>query len=162
MVRGRATMKALYRHLNWNDWHLKHHIDHHLGRLTQRRYEALVQGKNVEKESIPVYTPDRWQLANFQPSPTSVAENGPRLGSSTMPRMPTTATLRSSPSSGPIAVAQVASRWSCIIWAFTWATNSVAMRQLEWRGDRLANLCEKAMRFPATDPKIRMVSLPSN
>jgi GR25 family glycosyltransferase involved in LPS biosynthesis len=37
MVRGRATMKALYRHLNWNDWHLKHHIDHHLGRLTQRR-----------------------------------------------------------------------------------------------------------------------------
>jgi hypothetical protein len=60
MVRGRATMKALYRHLNWNDWHLKHHIDHHLGRLTQRRYEALVQGKNVEKESIPVYTPDRW------------------------------------------------------------------------------------------------------
>jgi hypothetical protein len=65
MVRGRATMKALYRHLNWNDWHLKHHIDHHLGRLTQRRYEALVQGKNVEKESIPVYTPDRWLVGQL-------------------------------------------------------------------------------------------------
>ncbi|MEZ6043486.1 MAG: hypothetical protein R3C20_23555, partial [Planctomycetaceae bacterium] len=58
-------MKALYRHLNWNDWHLKHHIDHHLGRLTQRRYEALVQGKNVEKESIPVYTPDRWLVGQL-------------------------------------------------------------------------------------------------
>ncbi len=39
MVRGRLAMKTLYRHLNWNEWHVKHHIDHHLGRLTQRRYE---------------------------------------------------------------------------------------------------------------------------
>ncbi len=135
MVRGRATMKALYRHLNWNDWHVKHHIDHHLGRLTQRRYEALVQGKNVEKESIPFTHPIAGSSASCRPSPTSVAENGLRRGSSTMPRMPTTATLRSSPSSGPIAVAPVASQWSCIIWAFTWATNSVAMRQRRRRGD---------------------------
>jgi hypothetical protein len=33
--------------------------------LTQRRYEALVQGKNVEKESIPVYTPDRWLVGQL-------------------------------------------------------------------------------------------------
>ena len=65
MVRGRDNMKALYRHLTWNDWHTKHHIDHHLGRFIQRRYESLVQGKNVQRESIAVYTPDRWMVGQL-------------------------------------------------------------------------------------------------
>ncbi len=153
MVRGRATMKALYRHLNWNDWHLKHHIDHHLGRLTQRRYEALVQVRMSRKSRSRFTHPIAGSSVNCRPNPISAVASGPKPDSSTMPRMPTTATHRSSPSSGPIAVAQVASQWSCIIWAFTWATNSVAMRQPGEEAIGLAQLCEKAMRFPATDPK---------
>ena len=35
-LRG-ETMKEVYRHLNRVDWHKGHHIDHHLGRLHQRR-----------------------------------------------------------------------------------------------------------------------------
>ena len=65
MVRGRENMKALYRHLHWNDWQQRHHIDHHLGRFIQRRYESLVQGKNVQRESIAVYTPDRWMVGQL-------------------------------------------------------------------------------------------------
>ena len=60
MVRGRENMKAIYRHLTWDKWQTKHHIDHHLGRFIQRRYQSLVHGKNIDKESIAVYTPDRW------------------------------------------------------------------------------------------------------
>ncbi len=127
--RGRATMKALYRHLNWNDWHLKHHIDHHLGRLTQRRYEALVQGKNVEKESIPVYTPDRWLVGQL---PTKSNICGRKWTQTRFFNDAKNADHSDAPFFavlGPIAVAPAASQWSCIIWAFTWATNSVAMRQ---------------------------------
>ena len=65
MVRGRLAMKTLYRHLNWNEWHVKHHVDHHLGRLTQRRYEMMVQSKTVDKESLAVYTPDRWLVGQL-------------------------------------------------------------------------------------------------
>gem|GEM_PF-5744268 len=45
-----------------------------MGRLMQRLYEALVQGKNVEKESIPAYTPDRWHVGRHtrHPSPPSL------------------------------------------------------------------------------------------
>jgi hypothetical protein len=46
-------------------WHIKHHIDHHLGRLTQRRYEMMVQSKTVDKESLAVYTPDRWLVGQL-------------------------------------------------------------------------------------------------
>ena len=59
-------MKTLYRQLNWNEWHVKHHIDHHLGRLTQRRYEMMVQSKTVDKESLAVYTPDRWLVGHVK------------------------------------------------------------------------------------------------
>ena len=65
MVRGRPAMKTLYRHLNWNEWQTKHHIDHHLGRLIQRRYELVVEGKHVEHESLAVYTPKTYEHWEF-------------------------------------------------------------------------------------------------
>jgi hypothetical protein len=36
-----------------------------LGRPTQRRYEMMVQSKTVDKESLAVYTPDRWLVGQF-------------------------------------------------------------------------------------------------
>jgi hypothetical protein len=102
MVRGRDNMKALYRHLHWNDWHTKHHIDHHLGRLAQRRY---------------------------RPSQTSAVASGVKRGSSMTPRTPITPTPRSSRFSDRIAPAHPASPWSCITSVSTWAINSAATKQ---------------------------------
>ncbi len=70
-----------------------------------------------------------------------------------MPRMPTTATLRSS------------QYWTASQWhqlrgnghASFGRSHGQRTRWLRgnwrWRGDRASELCEKAMRFPATDPK---------
>ncbi len=148
-------MKALYRHLNWNDWHLKHHIDHHLGRLTQRRYEALVQGKNVEKESIPVYTPDRWLVGQL---PTKSNICGRKWTQTRFFKRCQNADHSDAPffaSSGPIAVAPAAWNGHASFGRSHGQRTRWLRRQLEEaRQSGLANLCEKAMRFPAIDPKI--------
>ena len=47
-LRG-ETMLKVYRHLCTNDWHNKNHIDHHLGRLHQRRED-------------PIYCPKEWLI----------------------------------------------------------------------------------------------------
>ncbi len=153
MVRGRATMKALYRHLNWNDWHVKHHIDHHLGRLTQRRYEALVQGKNVEKESIPVYTPDRWLVVSFQQvqhlrsqvDQTRFFNDAKNADHSDAPFFAVLGPHRS----GTSCVAMVMHHLGVHM------GNELGGYEATGGGEAigLAQLCEKAMRFPATDPK---------
>ncbi len=155
MVRGRATMKTLYRHLNWNDWHLKHHIDHHLGRLTQRRYEALVQGKNVEKESIPVYTPDRWLVGQL-PTKSNICgrkwtqtrffNDAKNADHSDAPFFAVLGPHRS----GTSCVAMVMHHLGVHM------GNELGGYEATGGGEAigLANLCEKAMRFPAIDPKI--------
>jgi hypothetical protein len=148
-------MKALYRHLNWNDWHLKHHIDHHLGRLTQRRYEALVQGKNVEKESIPVYTPDRWLVGQL-PTKSNICgrkwtqtrffNDAKNADHSDAPFFAVLGPHRS----GTSCVAMVMHHLGVHM------GNELGGYEATGGGEAigLANLCEKAMRFPAIDPKI--------
>lgn len=49
----------------------------HLGRLTQRRYEMMVQSKTVDKESLAVYTPDRWPVG--MPSACGIIEERVRI-----------------------------------------------------------------------------------
>lgn len=48
-LRGNGLRK-IYSHLNWvKDWKRGHHIDHHLGRLVQRR-------------KMPIYCPEQWLI----------------------------------------------------------------------------------------------------
>ncbi len=148
-------MKALYRHLNWNDWHLKHHIDHHLGRLTQRRYEALVQGKNVEKESIPVYTPIAGSSANFRPSPTLRSQVDPNQ---ILQRCQECRPQRRSILCRPRA----SSQWHKLRRDGHASSGRSHGQRTRWlrsnrgrRSDRPAQLCEKAMRFPGLIQRLR-------
>lgn len=48
-IRGEAMMRKVYKHLNRQDWEKNNHIDHHLGRLHQRRTD-------------PIYTPHEWLI----------------------------------------------------------------------------------------------------
>ncbi len=163
MVRGRATMKALYRHLNWNDWHVKTSHRSSLGRLTQRRYEALVQGKNVEKESIPVYTPDRWLVGQL-PTKSNICgrkwtqtrffNDAKNADHSDAPFFAVLGPHRS----GTSCVAMVMHHLGVHM------GNELGGYEATGGGEAigLANLCEKAMRFPAIDPKIPDGQLASN
>lgn len=50
-IRGRTAMSRVYKHLNdTKSWRGTHHIDHHLGRLHQRR-------------DMPIYCPAEWLVA---------------------------------------------------------------------------------------------------
>src|SRR6056297_4246436 len=155
MVRGREAMKTLYRHLTWNDWHTKHHIDHHLGRLIQRRYQALVQGKNIDKESIAVYTPDRWMVGQL---PTKSNICGRKWEQTRFFNDAKNADHSDSPffavlgphRSGTSCVAMVMHHLGVHL------GNQLSGYEATAAGEAvgLAQLCEKAMRFPATDPVI--------
>ncbi len=146
-------MKALYRHLNWNDWHLKHHIDHHLGRLTQRRYEALVQGKNVEKEYSGLHTrslarrPTADQVTNCgrKWTQTRFFNDAKNADHSDAPFFAVLGPHRS----GTSCVAMVMHHLGVHM------GNELGGYEATGGGEAigLAQLCEKAMRFPATDPK---------
>lgn len=155
MVRGRATMKALYRHMNQNYWHLKQHIDHHLGRLIQRRYEALVQGKSVKNESIPVYRPDRWQVSQLRWksnicgrtwSQTRFFNDDKNADHSDAPFFAALELQRS----GTNCVAMVMNHLGVNM------GNELGGYEATGGGEAigLAQLCEKAMLFPAINPKI--------
>lgn len=72
MVRGKAAMRTLYRHLTWNGWsQARHHIDHHLGRLVQRDYVARYYDAKVDKERISTYTPKNWLVGQL-PSQSNI------------------------------------------------------------------------------------------
>jgi len=155
MVRGREAMKTLYRHLTWNDWHTKHHIDHHLGRLTQRRYEALVQGKNIDKESIAVYTPDRWLVGQL-PTKSNICgrkweqtrffNDARNADHSDVPFFAVLGPHRA----GTSCVAMVMHHLGVHM------GNQLGGYEATGGGEAvgLATLCEKAMPFPAVDPVI--------
>ncbi|WP_442511654.1 sulfotransferase [Novipirellula sp. SH528] len=153
MVRGRENMKVLYRHLHWSDWHSKHHIDHHLGRLTQRRYQSLVQGKNVDKESIAVYAPDRWLVGQL-PTKSNICgrkweqtrffNDARNADHSDAPFFAVLGPHRS----GTSCVAMVMHHLGVHM------GNQLGGYEATGGGEAvgLAQLCEKAMRFPAVDP----------
>src|SRR5262249_9106247 len=45
-VRGKSFIQKLYRHLHsWNRWHESEHVDHHLGRLHERRIHKIYAPK---------------------------------------------------------------------------------------------------------------------
>jgi hypothetical protein len=153
MVRGRENMKVLYRHLHWNEWQQRHHIDHHLGRLTQRRYQALVQGKNIDKESIAVYTPDRWMVGQL---PTKSNICGRKWEQTRFFNDAKNADHSDSPffavlgphRSGTSCVAMVMHHLGVHL------GNQLSGYEATGGGEAvgLAQLCESAMRFPAIAP----------
>jgi hypothetical protein len=155
MVRGRETMKILYRHLHWNDWQSNHHIDHHLGRLTQRRYEALVEGKNIQRESIPVYTPDRWLVGQL-PTKSNICgrkweqtrffNDANNADHSDVPFFAVLGPHRS----GTSCVAMIMHHLGVHM------GNELSGFEATGGGEAvgLAKLCEKAMRFPKIDPTV--------
>lgn len=153
MVRGRDNMKALYRHLHWNDWHTKHHIDHHLGRLAQRRYQALVQGKNVDKESIAVYTPDRWLVGQL---PTKSNICGRKWNQTRFFNDAKNADHSDAPFFAVLGPHRAGT--SCVAMVMhhlgVHMGNQLGGYETTGGGEAvgLAQLCEKAMRFPAVDP----------
>ena len=155
MVRGRLAMKTLYRHLNWNEWHVKHHIDHHLGRLTQRRYEMMVQSKTVDKESLAVYTPDRWLVGQL-PTKSNICgrkweqtrffNDARNADHSDAPFFAVLGPHRS----GTSCVAMVMHHLGVHM------GNELGGYDATGGGEAigLAKLCESVMRFPAIDPKV--------
>jgi hypothetical protein len=155
MVRGRENMKVLYRHLHWNDWKPRHHIDHHLGRLTQRRYQSQVQSKKVEAESIAVYTPDRWLVGQL-PSKSNICgrkweqtrffNDAKNADHSDTPFFAVLGPHRS----GTSCVAMVMHHLGVHM------GNQLGGYEATGGGEAvgLAQLCERAMRFPAADPTI--------
>ncbi|TWT68844.1 glycosyltransferase family 25 protein [Crateriforma conspicua] len=155
MVRGRENMKALYRHLTWNDWHHKHHIDHHLGRFIQRRYEALVQGKNIQKESIAVYTPDRWMVGQL---PTKSNICGRKWNQTRFFNDARNADHSDAPFFAVLGPHRAGT--SCVAMVMhhlgVHMGNQLGGYEATGGGEAvgLAQLCEKSMRFPATDPLI--------
>ncbi|TWU39311.1 sulfotransferase [Novipirellula artificiosorum] len=154
MVRGREAMKTIYRHLHASDWKTKHHIDHHLGRLIQRRYE-LMQGKSIEKESVAVYAPDRWLVGQL---PTKSNICGRKWDQTRFFNDARNADHSDTPffavlgphRSGTSCVAMVMHHLGVHM------GNQLGGYEATGGGEAvgLANLCEKAMRFPATDPTI--------
>lgn len=148
-------MKVLYRHLHWNEWKPRHHIDHHLERLTQRRYESQVQGRKVEAESIAVYTPDRWLVGQL-PSKSNICGRKwdktrffNDAAKADHPDLPFFAVLGPH-RSGTSCVAMVMHHLGVHM------GNQLGGYEATGGGEAvgLAQLCEKAMRFPATDPTI--------
>lgn len=87
-------LRIVYRHLHKHDWHTGHHIDHHLGRLHQRREHRIyapkqwLVGQATSKSNISGKTPpDRFWMASetaaAKPNRTFVAVIGlHRSGSS--------------------------------------------------------------------------------
>ncbi|MGB7344240.1 MAG: glycosyltransferase family 25 protein [Pirellulaceae bacterium] len=155
MVRGREAMKALYRHLTWNDWHTKHHIDHHLGRLIQRRYQALVQGKNIQKESIAVYTPDRWLVGQL---PTKSNICGRKWSQTRFFNDAKNADHSDAPFFAVLGPHRAGT--SCVAMVMhhlgVHMGNQLGGYEATGGGEALglSQLCEKVMRFPATDPNV--------
>jgi GR25 family glycosyltransferase involved in LPS biosynthesis len=155
MVRGRETMKILYRHLNWNDWQSNHHIDHHLGRLTQRRYEALVEGKNIQRESISVYSPDRWLVGQL-PTKSNICgrkwtqtrffNDAKNADHSDLPFFAVLGPHRSGTSCVAMVMHHLGVHMGNELGGFEATGGGEAIG--------LAKLCEKAMRFPKIDPTI--------
>jgi hypothetical protein len=155
MVNGRENMKAIYRHLTWNDWQDKHHIDHHLGRLAQRRYQSLVMGREITKESVGIYTPDRWMVGQLPTksnicgrkwSQTRFFNDARNADHSDAPFFAVLGPHRS----GTSCVAMVMQHLGVHM------GNELSGYEATGGGEAvgLAQLCEKAMRFPATDPSI--------
>jgi len=153
MVRGRESMKTLYRHLTWSNWHEKHHIDHHLGRLIQRRYQSVVEGQNVGKESLPVYVPDRWMVGQL---PTKSNICGRKWKQTRFFNDARNADHSDSPffavlgphRSGTSCVAMIMHHLGVHM------GNELGGYEATGGGEAvgLAKLCEKAMPFPSVDP----------
>lgn len=52
-IRGAEMLKKVYQHLQKSDWHKGNHIDHHLGRLHQKRQD-------------PIYAPHEWLIGQAE------------------------------------------------------------------------------------------------
>ena len=71
MVRGRNTMQRLYQHLHSLNWQRGNHIDHHLGKIIERRYNAEKRNE-PDPDTVPVYAPDRWMVGQL-PTRSSIS-----------------------------------------------------------------------------------------
>ena len=152
MVSGRQNMKTLYRHLHWSQWKPKHHIDHHLGRLTQRSYVAA-QGKKVQGEKLAIYSPAFWMSGQL-PSKSNICgktwkktrffNNAAGINRPNDPFFAVLGPHRS----GTSCVAMVMHHLGVHM------GNQLSGYEATGGGEAvgLAQMCENAMRFPAVDP----------
>ena len=151
MVRGRGNMVSLYRHLHSRDWKSASHIDHHLGRLIQKRYREIAR-RSVGKGSVPVYTPDRWLVGQL-PSRSNIS--GRRWNETRFFNDSIDANHSEAPffavmgphRSGTSCVAMVMHHLGVHM------GNQLSGYEATGGGEAvgLMNLCEKAMKFPSTE-----------
>lgn len=152
---SREGMRVVYRHLCRNDWHWKHHIDHHLGRLHQSR-------------TLPVYCPTQWLVGQASGQSNISGKNAEdRFWQPTVPfkraadQDPTT----SSNNTPFVAIVGLHSSGSSVI-AGVCHHLGVHLgnrlggfygkdpdRACGFEADGLAKLCEKSARFPRTKIK---------
>lgn len=149
MVRGRENMKKLYKHLTSKEWHPKHHIDHHLGKMIQRQYHGDLS------QAVPTYVPAKW-LSCQLPGKSNI--NGKRWDKSRFWNDAARIDVSNHPffavlgphRSGTSCVAMVMHKLGVHM------GNQLGGYEATGGGEAagLARLCEKAMRFPLTEPKM--------
>ncbi|WP_246112374.1 glycosyltransferase family 25 protein [Allorhodopirellula solitaria] len=154
MVRGRTAMSALYRHLHTRDWKKANHIDHHLGRMIQRRYFGIAR-RNLGKGAVAVYAPDRWMVGQL---PTRSNISGRRWSETRFFNDAVNVDHNDEPffavlgphRSGTSCVAMIMHHLGVHM------GNQLGGFEATGGGEAvgLIELCEKAMKFPATDPTI--------
>ena len=52
MVRGRLAMKTLYRHLNWNEWHVKHHLRRAIREIEEERLRLVAIDEGTSSGAV--------------------------------------------------------------------------------------------------------------
>ncbi|WP_430454890.1 glycosyltransferase family 25 protein [Rhodopirellula europaea] len=159
MVRGRSNMVSLYRHLHSRDWKKANHIDHHLGRLIQRRYHGIAR-RNVRKGAVAVYTPDRWMVGQL---PTRSNISGRRWNETRFFNDAVNVDHEEEPffavlgphRSGTSCVAMILHHLGIHI------GNQLGGFEATGGGEAigLMELCETAMKFPATEPTVSDIEL---
>lgn len=154
MVRGRQNLKALYRHLHWNNWQPKQHIDHHIGRLTQRAYMQS-KGHKIGKEILPTYTPSKW-LSSQLPGKSNICgkrfnearffNDAVSVDSSDNPFFAVLGPHRSGSSCVAMVMHHLGVHMGNELGGYEEAGGGEALG--------LSQLCEKLMRFPSVNPSV--------
>jgi hypothetical protein len=147
-------MISLYHHLNRRDWIKAHHIDHHIGRLVEQQYRSA-DTQSVDDASLAVYTPKRW-LVGQSPSRSNIS--GRRWSETRFFNDACNADHADSPFFAVLGPHR--SGTSCVAMIMyhlgVHMGNQLVGYEATGGGEAaaLAGLCERAMKFPATDPVI--------
>lgn len=146
-LRGK-TMGAIYQHLTTLDWQNGNHVDHHLGRFTQRR-----------DRRFPVYCPDQWLVGQREGKsnvsgrevPTRFWMNAQTIADVDPATLPFIAVLGLH-SSGSSALA--GTLWGLGLHLgnnLKGFYGSTPGKSCGYEAEGLMGLCEQAIPFPSTD-----------